>query len=105
MSYQCTVPGCEAEATCLPGVAMPTKGVPIAEHRPLVNAINLPVCDTHFDDLHVDHFLTDEFKSQVERTLARHGRPSVNFGKAFMDKVELGSEVHRAFLEHRASKQ
>jgi len=94
----CSRTGCGAWAACVPKICVPAEGWSIALHQPLSLLLQLPLCDACFAALKVEDFVGEKSDRSLRQVIAlAAGRRPPDFGRAFFERVPLGSPEYRKF--------
>lgn len=91
----CNRQNCQEPGKWACKINIPAEGWAINSHQPLSMMIGLEVCDTHFTEIKIEDFLTDDLKELAEKVL--EGKQPPDFARAWMSRISINSPEFKKF--------
>lgn len=85
----CNRKGCDQEAKWYPEVKLWAKGYSKKSHPPAVATITIGVCDTHMDEMKVEHVLTGDEFGRIEKMFSQAGMAKPSLKTAELGRVRI----------------
>lgn len=105
--HNCTRPGCNNRATCIPVLTVPQHALAKIEHQ-VRSVLWLPLCDRHFNAVTLAEFLSGEAYKGVEESVTADFRSYgsfPDFKKATVTKETVQSSAFAEFEQIQKQKR